>query len=56
MKTLKFLASSALTAFAALVMAMSCTKEPVENLIPTEPSVETVTLHLSARYCFKKCV
>lgn len=48
MKTLKFLASSALTAFAALVMAMSCTKEPVENLIPTEPSVETVTLHLSA--------
>lgn len=48
MKTLKFLASSALTAFAALVMAMACTKEPVENLIPTEPSVETVTLHLSA--------
>lgn len=48
MKTLKILSSSALTAVAALLMTMSCTKEPVGNLNPTSPVVETVTLRLSA--------
>lgn len=48
MKTLKFLASRAMMSVTTLVVVLSCAKEPVENLIPAHPSIETVTLHLSA--------
>ena len=48
MKTLKSYAASALATALALPLVLSCAKEPVENLIPAHPAVETVTLHLSA--------
>ena len=48
MKTLKFYAVNAFATALALPMVLSCAKEPVENLIPAHPSLETVTLHLSA--------
>lgn len=48
MKTLKFLASRAMMSVTTLVVVLSCAKEPVENLKPSSPDKETVTLHLSA--------
>lgn len=48
MKTLKFLASRAMMSVTTLVVVLSCAKEPVENLKPSSPEKETVTLHLSA--------
>lgn len=48
MKTLRLLASRAMMSVTTLVVVLSCAKEPVENLIPAHPSIETVTLHLSA--------
>lgn len=49
MRTLKFYAANAFATALALPMVLSCAKEPVENLIPAHPSIETVTLHLSAQ-------
>lgn len=48
MKTLKFLASRAMMSVTTLVVVLSCAKEPVENLKPSSPEKETVTLRLSA--------
>lgn len=48
MKTLKLLASRAMMSVTTLVVVLSCAKEPVENLKPSSPEKETVTLHLSA--------
>lgn len=48
MKTLRFLASRAMMSVTTLVVVLSCAKEPVENLKPSSPEKETVTLRLSA--------
>ena len=48
MKTLKLLASRAMMSVTTLVVVLSCAKEPVENLKPSSPEKETVTLRLSA--------
>lgn len=48
MKTLKFLASRAMMSVTTLVVVLSCAKEPMENLKPSSPEKETVTLRLSA--------
>lgn len=48
MKTLKFLASRTMMSVTTLVVVLSCAKEPVENLKPSSPEKETVTLRLSA--------
>lgn len=48
MKTLRLLASRAMMSVTTLVVVLSCAKEPVENLKPSSPEKETVTLRLSA--------
>lgn len=48
MKTLKLLASRAMMSVTTLVVVLSCAKEPVENLKPSSPEKETVTLRISA--------
>ena len=48
MKTLRLLASRAMMSVTTLVVVLSCAKEPMENLTPSSPEKETVTLRLSA--------
>lgn len=48
MKTLKLLASRAMMSVTTLVIVLSCAKEPMENLKPSSPEKETVTLRISA--------
>ena len=48
MKTLRLFASRAMMSVTTLVVVLSCAKEPVENLKPSSPEKETVTLRLSA--------
>ncbi|MGI6313299.1 MAG: hypothetical protein ACOXZI_03115 [Candidatus Cryptobacteroides sp.] len=48
MKTLRLLALRAMMSVTTLVVVLSCAKEPMENLKPSSPEKETVTLRLSA--------
>ncbi len=48
MKTKKHLAPTVITLTVALALALSCAKDPVENIVPASSEKETVTLSLSA--------